>query len=393
MFIFLKLGLLYVAGNKDDFTFNKTNLLKTPSGRKILKKGILKDEGYRQFKKYADLSKKEYDEFVLRFRNDVYGLLISDSSPISTHDEFIKEIGGSEALRLDSKDFAKIKDKLLKDGSLFDRIKRILNSNFVKMTFPVFYALYDGFMGFKKDPSLLNLRNSVIDGHVIAIDLSEPMDRILDKDEDTDYLDDYKYLNPYILSLAKQKITTLGDDVYREFEKGFKDALDGQQLDYEMKIGLKDLTYENLEQSYKKYRSILGTAGKNMSLNQKPLSEIYYIGMSKAAECVGCGNEIQDAIVTSGIKSPSWPLFYSITTGNVRKGFKLTLDKSYSYLSEANSAISMLDDEFKVKPFLGFLFLTVSHYNEFWYQELLSNRMDLLTKFQKDIDDKKTVNL
>ena len=87
----------------------------------------------------------------------------------------------------------------------------------------------------------------------------------------------------------------------------------GQQIDYEMKTG-KRITYDNLEQSYKKYRAILGTAGKNMSLNQRPLSEIYYIGMAKAAECVGCGNEIQDAIVTKGIKSPSWPLFYSTYT-------------------------------------------------------------------------------
>ncbi|MBA3978620.1 MAG: hypothetical protein H0X50_10605, partial [Nitrosopumilus sp.] len=193
---------------------------------------------------------------------------------------------------------------------------------------------------------------------------------------------------PYILRLAKQKISNVGNDIYREFGNGFKDALDGQQLDYEMKVGIKELSYENLEQSYKKYRSILGTAGKNMSLNQKPLSEIYYIGMAKAAECVGCGNEIQDAIVTNGIKSPSWPLFYSVTTGNVKKGFKLTLDKSYSYLSEAYSALNMLDDDFEVKPFLGFLFLTVSHYNEFWYQDLLSHRADLLSKIQKDIDKK-----
>ncbi len=377
-----------MINNKDDFTFNKTNLLKTSSGRKILKKGILKDKGYLQFKKYVDLSKKEYDAFVLRFQNDIYGLLSSDSTPLSTHDEFINDIGGSEDLRLDPKDFARIKNNLLKDDYLIDRIKRILNSNFVKMTFPVFYALYDGFVNYKKDPSLLKQRNSVIDGHVIAIDLSEPMDRILDKDEDVEYLDDYKYLNPYILRLAKQKISNVGPDIYREFGIGFKDALDGQQLDYEMKVGIKELTYENLEQSYKKYRSILGTAGKNMSLNQKPLSEIYYIGMAKAAECVGCGNEIQDVIVTNGIKSPSWPLFYSVTTGNVKKGFKLTLDKSYSYLSEAYSALNMLDDDFEVKPFLGFLFLTVSHYNEFWYQDLLSHRADLLSKIQKDIDKK-----
>ena len=368
---------------KDDFLFNKTNLLKTPSGRKILKKGILKDKGYLQFKKYVDLSKKEYNEFVVRFQNDIYSLIKSDSLPIITHEEFIKEIKGSEDLRLEPKDFDIIKNKLMEKIQLSDRIKRILNSNFVKMTFPVFNALYDGYVDYKKDPDLFKLRNSVVDGHLIAIDLSEPMDRIIDKDEDLDYLDDYKFLNPYILLLAKQKISNAGNDVYREFENGFKDALDGQQLDYEMKIGIKDLTYENLEISYKKYRAILGTAGKNMSLNQKPLSEIYYIGMAKAAECVGCGNEIQDAIVTNGIKSPSWPLFYSITTGNVKKGFKLTLEKSYSYLSEAYSALNMLDDEFEIKPFLRFLFLTVSHYNEFWYHELLSNRHGSFNQISK----------
>ncbi len=373
---------------KDDFLFNKINLLKTPSGRKILKKGILKDKGYLQFKKYVELSKKEYNDFVVRFQNEIYILIKSDSLPIVTHDKFIKEIGGSEDLRLDSKDFDIIKNKLMEDCILSDRINRILDSNFVKMTFPIFYALYDGYVNFKKDPDLLKLRNSVVDGHLIAIDLSEPMDRIIDKDEDRDYLDDYKFLNPYILLLARQKISNVGNDVYHVFENGFKDALDGQQLDYEMKVGIKDLNYENLEQSYKKYRAILGTAGKNMSLNQKPLSEIYYIGMAKAAECVGCGNEIQDAIVTNGIKSPSWPLFYSIITGNVEKGFKLTLEKSYSYLSEAYSALNMLDDEFEIKPFLSFLFLTVSHYNEFWYHELLSKHMDLLSKFQKDIDKK-----
>ncbi len=373
---------------KDDFIFNKINLLKTSSGRKILRKGILKDKGYRQFKKYVILSKKEYNNFVIRFQNDIYDIIKSDSSPIITHEEFVKEIGNSEALRLDSKDFSMIKNKLMTEGQLSDRIKRMLNSNFVKMTFPVFYALYDGYVTFKKDPDLLKMRNSVVDGHLIAIDLSEPMDRIIDKDEDVDYLDDYKFLNPYILLLAKQKISSAGKNVYNEFENGFKEALNGQQVDYEMKVGMKDLTYENLEQSYKKYRAILGTAGKNMSLNQAPLSEIYYIGMAKAAECVGCGNEIQDAIITNGIKSPSWPLYYSRITGSVKKGFKLTIEKSYSYLSEAYSALNMLDNEFEIKPFLSFLFLTVSHYNEFWYHELLSNRQDLLNKFQKDLDNK-----
>ncbi|HEY0580152.1 MAG TPA: hypothetical protein VGC75_05545, partial [Candidatus Nitrosocosmicus sp.] len=120
---------------KDDFIFNKINLLKTSSGRKILRKGILKDKGYRQFKKYVDLSKKEYNDFVMRFQNDIYNTIKSDPSPINTHEEFVKEIGNSEVLRLDSKDFSIIKNKLMTEGQLSDRIKRILNSNFVKMTF------------------------------------------------------------------------------------------------------------------------------------------------------------------------------------------------------------------------------------------------------------------
>ena len=52
-----------------------------------------------------------------------------------------------------------------------------------------------------------DMRNTIIDGHLIAIDLSEPMDRIIDKDEDLEYLDDYKLMNPYILEIARQKIS------------------------------------------------------------------------------------------------------------------------------------------------------------------------------------------
>jgi hypothetical protein len=143
-----------------------------------------------------------------------------------------------------------------------------------------------------------------------------------------------------------------------------------------------------LEQSYKKYRSVLGTAGRNMCLNQNPLSEIYYIGMAKAAECVGCGNEIQDAILTKGIKSPSWPLYYSLLTNDVKMGFRLTLEKSKSYLAEAYLALDMLNNDFKIKPYLKFLFLTVSHYNEYWYRELVTKRNDLLEKFQSELKQK-----
>lgn len=372
---------------KDDYIFKKQNLLTTPSGRKIFKSGLIRDKKYNSFKFYLDKSKKEYDGFVQRYRDGIYALIKSDSSPMQTHREFIKEIGGTPELELTSKELESLKLKLEDPADLFDRINRILNSNFIKMTFPVFYALFDGYA----ESVGLNdykMRDNVIDGHLIAIDLSEPMDRILDKDEDLEYLEDYKFINPYILLLAKQKISATAPEVLKEFQSGFDDALLGQQIDYELKTKKLELTYDNLERSYKKYRSVLGTAGRNMSLNQRPLSEIYYIGMAKAAECVGCGNEIQDAIITKGIKSPSWPLFYSNLTHDVKSGFRLTLEKSKSYLSEASLALEMLDNDMKIKPFLEFLFLTVSHYNEFWYRELVTKRADLLNIFQKELDKK-----
>ena len=372
---------------KDDYIFRKQNLLTTQSGRKIFKSGLIRDKKYTSFKFYLNKSKKEYDGFVQRYKDGIYGLIKSDNSPIQTHRDFIKEIGGTHELELSSQEIETLKLKLEDPTDLFDRINRILNSNFIKMTFPVFYALFDGYAestGLNDD----KMRNNVIDGHLIAIDLSEPMDRILDRDEDLDYLEDYKFINPYILLLAKQKISETAPGVMEEFQSGFDDALLGQQIDYELKTKRLELTYDNLEQSYKKYRSVLGTAGRNMSLNQRPLSEIYYIGMAKAAECVGCGNEIQDAIVTKGIKSPSWPLFYSNLTHDVKSGFRLTLEKSKAYLSEASLALEMLDNDIRIKPFLEFLFLTVSHYNEFWYRELVTKRADLLRKFQNELDNK-----
>lgn len=373
--------------SKDDYIFEKRNLLQTPSGRKILKGGIIKDKGYILFKHYLTESKTEYVEFVRRYKDGIYQLIISDNNLLETHNRFLEEVGDSTELRLENEKVLQFGNKMRDKEIVFDRVERILNSNFVKMTFPVFYALFDGFAshgGQKND----QIRNNIIDGHLIAIDLSEPMDRILDKDEDLDYLEDYKFLNPYILMLAKQNIQKAGSGVYEAFKAGFADALLGQKIDYELKIKTLELSYDNLERSYKKYRSVLGTAGRNMCLNQNPLSEIYYIGMAKAAECVGCGNEIQDAILTKGIKSPSWPLYYSLLTDDVRMGFRLTLEKSKAYLAEAYLALEMLNDDFKIKPFLKFLFLTVSHYNEYWYRELVTKRSDLLEKFQKELNKK-----
>jgi hypothetical protein len=366
---------------KDEHIFTKAALLSTRSGKEILKRILLRENGYKQFTKYKQKYEKEFGDFTKRFLMSLHQRINSDSSPSATMKKFTGEVGSSELI-LDDTKLNDVKTRLSRPEILADRVQRILNSNFVKMTFPVFNALFDGASTYYKEEISKDLKNSIIDGHIIAIDLSEPMDRIIDKDEDAEYLDDYKLMNPYILEIAREKISQGGDSVLKAFEEGFKDARLGQYIDYKMKTESESINYENMIICYKKYRAVMGTAGRNMAFNRPPLGDIFHLGMANAAECVGCGNEIQDALKQRSIKTPSWPLYYSLISKNVRKAFEITMKKSEIYLKEADLAVHMLPLEFQLKPFLEFLFLTVNHYNQYWYNELV--RGDMLDSFQKD---------
>ncbi len=368
--------------SKDDFVFSKGALMSTKAGKEILKQALLRERGYKQYNKYKLKYETEFEDFTKRFLLSLHQRITSDTSPSSTLSKFADEVGSQE-MELDSSKIENIKNRLSRPEILADRVQRILDSNFVKMTFPVFNALFDGSVSYFKEDLSNELRTSIIDGHIIAIDLSEPMDRIMDKDEDIEYLDDYRLMNPYILDIAREKISQGGDSVLKAFEDGFKDARIGQLIDHKLKMKPESITDELMIGCYKKYRSIMGTAGRNMALNQTPLSEIYHLGMSKASESVGCGNEMQDAINEGAIKIPSWPLYYSLIANDVRKGFELTLKKSEIYLDEAKLALEFLPEEFELKPFLMFLFLTVNHYNQYWYHDI--TKRDLFKYFERTI--------
>ena len=367
---------------KDDVTFSKVALMKTNSGKIILKQVLLQEKGYKQYNKYKAYSEKEFPEFTKRFLLSLHEQIISDQNPSSTMKKFVEEIGSPE-LALEEPKIQSVKSRLSKPEVLADRVQRILNSNFVKMTFPVLNALFDGASEYYKENLPKDIKNSLIDGHIIAIDLSEPMDRILDNDEDKEFLEDYKLMNPYILEIARQKISVGGDAVVKAFEDGFKDARIGQYIDYRLKTKPESVSDENMIGCYKKYRAVMGTAGRNMALNMNPLNEIFHLGMAKAAECAGCGNEMEDAIKNGAIKIPSWPLYYSIVTKDVELAFELTLRKGEIYLEEAKIALKMIPPDLEIKPFLEFLFLTVSHYNQYWFNEM--KRRDLFPYFQKNL--------
>jgi hypothetical protein len=367
---------------KDDFLFKKSALMGTKSGKEILKQGILREKGYKQFYKYNSNVEDRFQDFTKRFLLSLHTQVISDPNPAVTMKKFVEETGSTE-LTLEDNKISDIRTRLSKPELLADRVNRILNSNFVKMTFPVLDALFDAASLYYKQNVPAETKNAIVDGHLIAIDLSEPMDRIIDRDEDLEYLDDYRLMNPYILEIAREKISHGGNNMLRSFEEGFKDARIGQSIDAKLKMKPDSINDENMNGCYKKYRAIMGTAGRNMALNMKPLSEIFSFGMAKAGESVGCGNEIQDAIKNGSIKTPSWPLYFFVCTNDVRKSFELTMKKSEAYLNEAKLSLDMLPHDFEYKPFLEFLFLTVSHYNQYWYNDL--NRRDLYPLLRKNL--------
>ena len=359
--------IMLVSG-KDQSVVSKEALMSTKSGKQIIKQGLFKSKGYKLFKKYKEETENEFPNFTDRFVQGLLNEIKSDTNPNETQQAFGNEVGSTEII-LNASEIEPIKSKLESPDVLKDRVLRILNSNFVKMTFPVFNGLFDAAAEYtgRNDPQL---KQDIVEGHILAIDLSEPMDRIVDKDEDLDYLDDYKLMNPYILKLARDKISKGGEQVLKEFEDGFKDARVGQYLDEKLKSKPTSITDEEMTLSYKKYRAVMGTAGRNMALAERPLSEFFYLGMARAAEGVGCGNEIEDSIKNGFVKIPSWPLYYSLLSNNVKNGFDVTLEKSNLYLQDARLTLELLPEGFSHKEFLEFLFLTVEHYNQYWYNHL-----------------------
>jgi len=357
------------VSGKDESIFSKSALMGTKPGKQIIKQGLFKSKGFKQFNHYKQEAEDTFPAFAQRFAKNLFDQINADDSPNTTQQQFAEEVGSTEII-LNASEIEPIKSKLQDFDTLHDRVLRILNSNFVKMTFPVFNGLFDASTDYFNDDKSTTMREDIVDGHIIAIDLSEPMDRIVDKDEDLEYLDDYKLMNPYILKLAREKISKGGEDVLKEFEEGFKQARIGQYIDTKLKDKPAEITEEELVESYKKYRSVMGTAGRNMALNRAPLADIFYTGMAKAAESVGCGNEIEDSIRDRAAKIPSWPLFYSLKMNDAKSGFEETINHSESYLSDARDALEKLPDKFSHTKFLEFLFLTVEHYNQFWYKKL-----------------------
>ncbi|MDA7942363.1 MAG: hypothetical protein MPI95_07450 [Nitrosopumilus sp.] len=354
-------------GGKDRSVTRAGSLARTGPGRRMLLQGAAKSPGYRSYAAYSAEAEARLPGLADGIARDICGRIRDDASPASTQRAFADEVGYPE-MELSGGALGDAAARLADPAAVLDRVMRILDSNFVKMTLPVLYALYDGAAEHAgRDASL---RRDVVEGHVLAIDLSEPMDRIMDRDEDLEYLDDYRLMNPHLLAAARSMISRGGEAVLSGFEEGFRDAMAGQRLDAELKSRPRQITWQDMEESYKKYRSVMGTAGSNMALAERPLCEAYRTGMGRAAEAAGCGNEIEDSVKSGTVKVPSWPLYYSVITGDVGSGFRMALGRGSAYLRDARMALDMLPDGYSRRGMLEFLFLALDHYNRHWYGRL-----------------------
>ena len=338
-------------------------LVSTGPGRKILWQGITRSAGYALFRRYAAEAAAQMDELAGRYAAEIHARIKADGSPARTQERFAEE-SGTPSMALDSEGIRRAESGLADIGQVRLRIDRILDSKFVKMTLPVLNALYDSA---SSRGAAAGTRQDAVEGHIIAIDLSEPMDRIVDRDEDLEYLDDYRLMCPHILGLARDMISRAGPQVLESFESGFADARAGQLIDERMQQDPARATEAEMAESYKKYRAVMGTAGRNMAAGDAQMGDAFYAGMAHAAECVGCGNELEDSVARGSLKVPSWALFESLRAGGAEGGLEATRAREISYMARAHAALDSLAPGTRNAEYLGFLFLTIDHYNLFWH--------------------------
>ncbi len=338
-------------------------LLSTGPGRGILWQGALRRRGYSLYRRYSREAASQTAGLAERYAHEVHKRIRSDSAPAATQRTFAEEVA-SPSMELDSAQIARAKSRLSDPAELRRRIDRILDSKFVTMTLPVLNALYDSASA---AGASVGSRREIVEGHIIAIDLSEPMDRIVDRDEDLEFLDDYRLMNPHILATARSMIASGGEGVLESFESGFADARAGQAVDERIQADPLRATAADMEVSYKKYRAVMGTAGRNMAAGDGAIGQAFYDGMAHASECVGCGNELEDSVSRGSLKVPSWALFEALGAGNAAVGLRKTREREEGYMARARDALESLPAGTTNVEFLEFLFLTIDHYGLFWH--------------------------
>jgi hypothetical protein len=108
--------------------------MSTKPGKQIIKQALFKSKGYKLFNKYKEETENQFPNFAERFAKGLLDEIQSDANPNATQQAFGNEVGSTEII-LNASEIEPIKSKLDNLEVIQDRVNRILNSNFVKMTF------------------------------------------------------------------------------------------------------------------------------------------------------------------------------------------------------------------------------------------------------------------
>lgn len=334
-------------------------------------------------------------KFREQFVYDINNLISSYDNIYTIFNEFIHYMDKdlAKVISIQYKDFSfedldEIKNSLLSANSqlLLYNINSIFNSNFIITTHPILEILLNGAIKHYSANSNIYINDEdkfeLIYVHILALSLAEQLDRIMDKDEYLESLPYYKFIAPFTFKIIINKINKL--NILNSAVEAFSKACKGQYKDYVLQSS--DMLSENaIEECYDgKYGAVIGAAGKHMALyierklslcNHELLSDLFMKGMSTAAKSMGCGNEMEDYYKNNN--ASLWIRYYNQETNNIKIAITRTFERSNSYLSEAYKIYRKLDDidTFPAyeKHFIQFMLLIIKHYNEYWYNRLISN--------------------
>jgi len=107
---------------KDESIFSMEALRSTQAGKDIMKQGLLRSKGYRQFNQYKEKTEQEFSGFAQRFVMSLHKAISADSNPTGTIKKFADDVGSQE-LALPDGNVQDVKTRLSNSDVLGDRVK------------------------------------------------------------------------------------------------------------------------------------------------------------------------------------------------------------------------------------------------------------------------------
>lgn len=357
-------------------------LILTPEILQLSSHKFLRSKAWKQFLFYREKSKDRLQSFHRKLLKELHQKIKNDENPYGSASSLAEELGFTELNYNTRKEALQAKERLEDEKLLEERLYQLEETKFIKTTAPFFEGIIDAISKLERQPE--EEMEQIYYGHYCAIQVSDGGDRIIDKDEELNRLEDYKLMVAHVDRIATENIEPY-PEVYKSYVEGLKLAKIGQRRDRELKENPRLITYQRMEECYLKVFEPIGRTARNLTKNIQPYAELLHVGAGKISSVMMIGDEEQDLIEGGKIEVPSWILYYSMQKGDIMEGLKLTLEKAKKYEEEARIMYKMLPGDFPIKPLLSLLFPFSRFFVKQQYQRVLSDAH--LSTFQQQLED------